>query len=259
MNKAFWVTLGIIIALAGAILFLHTSSGTDLVWKITDEGTSFFPLVVIAAFLDSINPCAFSILLLTIAFLLSMGKLRSHILKIGGMYVFGIFTAYILIGLGITQALHLFNAPNFMGKLGAVLLIVLGLINLIKDLFPTFPISIGIPSSAHRKMAQLMEKTSMPAAFLLGGLVGLCEFPCTGGPYLMILGLLHDRATFSSGLGYLFLYNLIFVLPLAVILFFASNKSLTERIDRWQRMERSRMKLWGGVVMVAFGILILFI
>lgn len=259
MNKKFWITFGIILALAGAVFFLHSSFGTAWVWDITNEGTSFLPLIIIAALLDSINPCAFSILILTIAFLLSLGKLRSHILKIGGMYVLGLFAVYILIGLGITQALHLFNVPNFMGKLGAVLLIVLGSVNLIKDIFPKFPLKLGIPAAAHRKIADLMEKTSMPAAFFLGGLVGLCEFPCTGGPYLMVLGLLHDQATFSSGLGYLLLYNVIFVLPLAVILLLASNKSLTEKVDEWQRMGRGRMKLWTGIAMVAFGIFILFI
>ena len=46
-----------------------------------------------------------------------------------------------------------------------------------------------------------MHQATLPAAFALGVVVGLCEFPCTGGPYLMILGLLHDRGTYTSGLG----------------------------------------------------------
>lgn len=239
-------------------LFRFTEAGTGILWSISNGGKWLLPLVGISALIDSINPCAFSILLLTIAFLFSIGKIRGKILKIGGMYILGIFLAYILIGLGIFQALHIFNTPHFMAKIGASLLIVLGAINLINEFFPAFPIKLQIPHAAHHKMAELMEKASLPTAFLLGGLVGLCEFPCTGGPYLMVLGLLHDQATYLPGLGYLILYNLIFILPLVVILFLSSDKALVEKVQAWQRQERKLMKIGGGIAMVALGILIFF-
>jgi len=76
------------------------------------------PLLIASALVDSTNPCAFSILLLTIAFLFSIGRLRSDILKAGALYIFGIFLVYILIGLGILQTLEVFNVPNFMAKIG---------------------------------------------------------------------------------------------------------------------------------------------
>ncbi|MDP2598525.1 MAG: cytochrome c biogenesis protein CcdA, partial [Candidatus Liptonbacteria bacterium] len=197
-----------------------------------------------------------SVLLLTIAFLFSIGKMRGGILKIGGFYVAGLFVVYMLIGLGILQALHLFNTPHFMAKVGAVLLATLGAINLVNHFFPAFPLKLRIPQAAHRKIAELMEKGSVPTAFALGVLVGLCEFPCTGGPYLLVLGLLHDQGTYFAGLGYLLLYNLIFVLPLAVILFIASEKSLLEKARAWQRSESGNMRLWSGIAMVLLGLLI---
>jgi len=243
--------------LLGAIIFLRYSSvGTQLVWQISNGGKWLLPLVGVAALIDSINPCAFSILLLTIAFLIGIGKARSGVLKIGGAYILGIFVIYILIGLGILQALHFFNTPHFMAKVGASVLIVLGIINLINEFFPAFPIKLRIPHVAHHKMAELMEKASLPTAFLLGGLVGLCEFPCTGGPYLMILGLLHDQVTYIRGLGYLAFYNLLFILPLVIILFLASNSVLLDKVRAWQRSERPAMRFWGGVGMVAIGTLI---
>ncbi|MEK7465715.1 MAG: cytochrome c biogenesis protein CcdA [Patescibacteria group bacterium] len=260
MTKRFIIALGVVVVLGGIIAFLRlTPAGASFIWAVTQGGTFLLPLVTFAALLDSINPCAFSVLLLTIAFLFSLGKARTHIMKIGGMYIFGIFAAYILIGLGIAHALHFFNIPNFMGRVGAILLVALGIINIAGALFPRFPVRLGIPQAAHRKMATLMEKVSLPAAFFLGGLVGLCEFPCTGGPYLMVIGMLHDRSTYGAGLGYLFLYNVIFVLPLAAILFFASNVGMTEKVDLWQRTRRKEMKLWGGVVMVVLGIAIFFL
>ena len=228
-------------------------------WNISDEGKWLLPLVGISALIDSINPCAFSILLLTIAFLFSVGRLRSNILKIGGFYILGIFIVYILIGLGIFHALHIFNTPHFMGKLGATLLIALGGINLINVMFPAFPIKLKIPDSAHAKIAELMDKASLPTAFAMGMLVGLCEFPCTGGPYLMVLGLLHDQVTYFVGVAYLLFYNIIFVLPLVTILLLASHKNLLEKVSAWQKEERIAMRVCGGVAMVALGIIIFFI
>ena len=230
--------------------------GTAFLWNLSDEGKWLLPLVIIAALVDSINPCAFGILLLTIAFLLSLGKMRLSILKIGGIYILGLFTVYILIGLGILQALHIFNTPHFMAKAGASVLIVLGALSLINEFFPSFPIKFRIPQAAHHKMAELMNKASLPTTFLLGALVGLCEFPCTGGPYLMVLGLLHDRGTYLAGIGYLLLYNLIFILPLAVILLIASDNALLEKVKAWKKAETKHMKIWGGVAMVILGLLI---
>jgi cytochrome c biogenesis protein CcdA len=91
---------------------------------------------------------------------------------------------------------------------------------------------------------------------VLGGLVGICEFPCSGGPYLMVLGLLNDQATFYTGVGYLFLYNAIFVLPLAIILVFASDVALLGKVQQWQQHRRRAMRLGGGAAMVALGLLI---
>jgi len=253
----FIVLIVVAVLLFGGIFLLRSSQGgTEFLWKISNQGTLMLPLVMVAAMIDSINPCAFSILLLTIAFLFSIGRLRSGILKVGSAYILGLFLVYILIGLGIFQALHLFNTPNFMAKLGASLLIVLGAINIINEFFPAFPIKLRIPNAAHHRMAELMERGSIPTAFLLGGLVGLCEFPCTGGPYLMILGLLHDKATYFNGFGYLLLYNLIFVLPLAVILLIASNKNLLEKAQAWQMKEKKLMRFGGGIAMIVLGGLI---
>ena len=230
---------------------------TEWLWNISNQGQWMLPLVSVSAVIDSVNPCAFSILLLNIAFLMSIGKLRSNILKIGAVYILGIFVIYLLIGLGIVEALHLFNTPHFMAKVGAGLLIVLGAINIINEFFPRFPVKLKIPDAAHHRMAVYMEKASVPSAFMLGALVGLCEFPCTGGPYLLVLGLLHDQATYLKGLGYLILYNLIFILPLVLILALASRPKVLEKFQDWQRQENKKMRLYSGIAMILLGVLIL--
>lgn len=260
MNRKFKLLLLAAAAILAAVWFFKSNSlGSQSLWGMSRGGTWLLPLVAVSALVDSINPCAFSILLLTIAFLFSLGRLRESILKIGGVYILGIFIVYLLIGLGLLQVLHIFNTPHFMAKVGAVLLAVVGLINLLNYYFNSFPIKLRIPSESHQKMAALMEKASMPAAFGLGVLVGLCEFPCTGGPYLMVLGLLHDRATYLSGFFYLLLYNLIFVSPLVVMLRLASEKSLLDRVQAWRKQNMGQMKVVSGIVMLVLAAIIFFL
>ena len=130
------------------------------------------------------------------------------------------------------------------------------MINVVNEFVPAFPVKLAIPHAAHRRIAVLMEQASVPTAFLLGGLVGLCEFPCTGGPYLMVLGLLHDQTTYFTGVGYLILYNVIFILPLVLILLLASNESLLGKVQAWQQKRKQAMRLGGGAAMVALGLFI---
>lgn len=260
MDKKLGILIGIAALLFGGVLLMKTGgTGTALLWNLSSGGKWLLPLVGVSALIDSINPCAFGILLLTIAFLFSIGKDRRNIIKIGSVYILGLLAVYILIGLGILEALHIFDTPHFMAKVGATLLIALGSINLINEFFPSFPIKLRIPQAAHHKMAELMNKASLPTVFLLGALVGLCEFPCTGGPYLMVLGLLHDQATYLAGVGYLLFYNLVFILPLVVILALASDSALLGKVNAWKKSETKHMRLWGGIAMLILGLLIFFL
>lgn len=255
-NQKLLLLIGVVIVLVGIGFYFSSMKSAWVLSKISDNGKWFLPVLVISALVDSVNPCAFSVLLLTIAFLFGIGKLRRDILKAGGLYILGIFLVYLLIGLGILQALHIFNTPHFMAKVGATILIAVGLINLINFFFPKFPIKLGIPHAAHNKMAQIMTKASLPAAFGLGLLVGLCEFPCTGGPYLTVLGMLHDRGEYFAGLGYLGLFNLIFILPLIVTLLIASNDKLLGKFQAWRKAETGNVRLISGLIMVVLGFVI---
>jgi len=259
MSKKLIVLIGTLGLVIGALFFLKFSEfGSVLVWQASSGGAWLLPLVAVSALLDSINPCAFSVLLITIAFLFSLGKPRAEVLKLGGSYIFGLFLAYLLIGLGILKALHVFGVPHFMGRIGALVVIVFGILQLLSHFFPSVNWLPGIPESAHAKMGALLSKVSLPAVFAVGLLVALCEFPCTGGPYLMILGLLHDSATYLSGFGYLIFYNILFVLPLILILAVASHKELLDKVNAWRKEETKKAKLWLGIAMLLLGIIILF-
>ena len=249
----------VLLALAVIVILKYAPGTSSIIWSVSDGGKWLLPLVGVSALLDSVHPCSFSILLITVAFLFGMQMARGRILAIGGIYIAGIFVAYLAIGIGAFQVLHIFDVPHFMGKLGTTLLILFGVLNLTNWLVPSFPLKLSIPASAHRKMAELMNSVSIPAAFALGLLVGLCQFPCMGGPYLMVIGLLHDSATYAAGVGYLVLYNVILIVPLAAVLYLAANKDVVEKMQGWRRTNISAVRLWSGIAMVLLGIIVLYV
>ena len=258
--KKIIITISIVlVAIVGLVILKNSSVTSSIIWEMSRGGTWLLPLVVISALLDSVHPCSFSILLITIAFLFGIQMSRKKILQLGGTYIAGIFVAYFLIGLGILKVLHLFNTPHFMGKLGATLLIVFGVVNLLNRFFPNFPIKMKIPGVAHGAMSKLMDRASFSAVFGLGLLVGICQFPCMGGPYLMVIGLLRDQVTYFSGFGYLLFYNLILIAPLVVVLYISAQKALVEKVQIWKRDNVGGVKLWAGIAMIIIGILIFFI
>jgi len=223
---------------------------------LSTSGHGFFlPVVMVSAFVDSLNPCAISVLFLTITFLFSLGKNRKFVLLSGGVYILAIAIIYTMIGLGALQALTFFNVPNIMAKIGASIVLIYSAIGLINVFFPSFPIKLKIPDGAHGILAKVINKASIPAFFFLGILVALFEFPCTGGPYLFVLSLLHDYASFWKGLLYLIVYNFVFVLPLILILIFATNKIMAEKIDRLRKSETKKTRVALLLVLMALGVI----
>jgi len=108
-------------------------------------------------------------------------------------------------------------------------------------------------------MSGLIDRASIPASFALGLLVGICQFPCMGGPYLMVIGLLRDQMTYISGFNYLLLYNFILIIPLVAVLFISADKLLVDKVQIWKRDNIGGLKLWTGIAMIIIGILIFFI
>jgi len=215
-----------------------------------------FPLVAIGGFLDGLNPCAFGVLIFFVAFLFTLRRAVKHILLVGFVYILAIYVAYLLIGLGIIRAFIFTGQEHLMATISAWLLIVLGLIN-IKDYFWY---EKGITLSPKIKMdfyKKYLHRLTMPSVFLVGFLVGLCTFPCSGGIYVAIIGLLSVKTTYLHGLYYLLFYNVMFVLPLIITLFFLTNRRMLGKISRWESSNKKMIKLVMGIIMILLGIAIL--
>ena len=218
------------------------------------DAFSFMMLVLGAGLLDGINPCAFAVLLLFMAFLFTLQRARSQILQAGLVYIAVIYLTYFAIGLGILKVFSLSSVPHLMAKLGSGFMILLGLVN-IKDYFwYGRGLSLSMPTVGAAARDRWMRKATLPAVAVLGVLVGLCEFPCTGGIYVGILGLLSAQTSYWVGFGYLLIYNVMFVLPLVAILFGIGNRRVIGQFSRWEVQHKRQLKLGQGLVMIALGV-----
>jgi cytochrome c biogenesis protein CcdA len=125
-----------------------------------------------------------------------------------------------------------------------------------KDVFlPNFGPELKISSSVKPWIQKMVRKGTIPALIVLGIVVSLFELPCTGGIYLAVLTVMAMNKTF--GLGYLLLYNFIFVLPLIILTLIIYKGTSPERLQRWTLHERKWMKFAAGAVLVGLGIYIL--
>ena len=219
--------------------------------------SELLPAVLVTGLLDSVNPCAFAVILLLIAFLFTLRQSRKRILQLGFVYIAMIFIVYFGIGLGILRAVRLSSDPHFIARVGSWLLIVLGFINLFEFIFPKFPIKLHMPSFAGEKAQELIKQATLPATIAAGFLVGLCTFPCSGGIYVSIITLLNAKTTLAWGLIYLFIYNIVFVLPLIVILLSLGNRLVAKQWAAWEREHAVIIRLWYGLIMVALGAIML--
>ncbi len=223
------------------------------------------PTVIVAAAVDGINPCAFTVLLLFITTMLatfqageqSVNAIRVRLLGQGGIYIAAVFLTYLGLGVGLLKTLDFFTRQHLPARIGALAAILFGLW-MLKDFFlPDLGWRLQAPSQIGTTAREMAKKATVPALIVGGFLIGLCTVPCSGAVYLGVLSLLALQPSALLGYSYLVLYNLIFVLPLVIILIAASARPTLNRLAHWNlhHKEWMRLALGGGVVVM--GLLIL--
>ena len=211
------------------------------------------PVILLTGLVDGINPCALAILLFFVSFLFTIRKTRVSVAQMGAVYIGAVYVVYFLIGLGLLRASTLLRG-HWLGQAGAALLVLLGSTNLLGALFPNFPIRLEVPEGSKESLQKWMYRATLPTTLVLGTLVGLHTFPCSGGPYVAVLGLLASQTGFWEGIAYLVLYNLMFVLPLVVVLILSLDPVLGGKIRAWERSSSRTVRGVTGGVMAALGL-----
>ncbi len=214
------------------------------------------PTIVVAALIDSINPCAFSVLIFLLVYLLALGA-KNRILKVGLTYIIVVFIVYFLSGLGLFTVIQTTNLTRIFFNIAAILAILVGLINVKNFFWYGKGITLAIPESKKPVIEKYIHKASIPAAAVLGVLVSMFELPCTGGVYLAVLGLLADKMTRLEAIPYLIIYNIIFVLPLFLILAVIYLGVSPDTVEKWRVEKKGWIRLIMGLFMVLLGAVML--
>ncbi|MDD2646725.1 MAG: cytochrome c biogenesis protein [Patescibacteria group bacterium] len=209
------------------------------------------PIVVSAAAVDAINPCAFAVLIILMTAVLSISS-RKKALNFGLAFTASVYISYFLIGLGLFSALQISGLSHKFYIVVTILAFIVGLLN-IKDYFWYGKgFLMEIPLRWRPTIKRILNSVTTPfGAFIAGFAISLFELPCTGGPYIVILGLLAKEVTRSTGIFYLLIYNLVFVSPLIILsLIIYKGLSTASKLEAIRQKKIKLLHLIAGILML---------
>lgn len=195
----------------------------DVQWTVEQDEEnhrSFFGVMIPAALADSINPCAFAVILLLLSSILIETKDKKKAILAGLLFALAVFLSYLAMWLGLFSALATATNTVIIKWIVWILGIIVWLANM-KDFFWYWEwFRMEVPLARRPAMHKIIKRATSPIwAFIVWFLVSLFLLPCTSGPYITILGYLASESSSVSTrwLIYLIVYNLIFILPMVWI------------------------------------------
>lgn len=213
-------------------------------------------MVIFAALVDSANPCGLSVLVFLLISMAAAGG-RKRLLLVGGVYITAMFLFHLLVGIGLFSAFALSGLAKPFSLIGGGIALLLGLVTLADVLRNKESYLLSIPDSGKGMLGTYARKATVPAAFVLGILAGILGFSCTGGIYISILGLMGRDMTVMTGLPWLILYNIIFVLPLVLVTLLVAYGLSPDRAERWRTENKRTLRAVIGLILIALGLVIL--
>jgi hypothetical protein len=218
-------------------------------------------LTVIIAGLDAFNPCAFFILLFLLSLVIHVNN-RGRMLLVGGVFVLFSGLIYFLFMAAWLNIFLLIGALHWVTIIAGVIAAGMGIIN-IKDAFISAGPSLSIPENAKpglfARMRQLLNSRNLPTMLVATVILALAansyELLCTSGlPMIYTRLLTLESLPVSTYYLYLAFYNLIYILPLLVIVVIFV-KTLGSR--KLQSYEGRALKLLSGMMMFLLGLVLL--
>ncbi|MFC1453831.1 cytochrome c biogenesis CcdA family protein [Verrucomicrobiota bacterium] len=224
-------------------------------------------VLVLAGFLDGINPCAFATIVFLITSLLAGGGRREKLLFIGLGFCIAVFLTYFLIGLGLFQFFRLSYARLWLGNLLNWVLIVGLFIMAYISFHDAFlyrrtgrqeGIVMKLPGRITRIIHKLIRldlsksydfdgslirldlsnRHYFAGSFLLGCIVTILESICTGQLYVPTLAFLARESTHKiQAIAGLALYDFMFILPLIIVFFIAHHGARYSVFISWSKKD----------------------
>ncbi len=220
------------------------------------------PYILTLAAADAVNPCALAVLtLVLVAILTKYPKERHKVLTVGLSFTLAVFILYYIYGLLI---INLFKAAvEFMSSYSdwlykglGVVAMLLGALN-IKDYwsYGAGGFVMEVPKKWRPSMKKLISGVSSArGAFAIGAFVSVFLLPCTVGPYIVAGGLL-STIEFLATMPWLFLYNVIFILPMiGITLAVYAGFTTVDRASGWREKNIRRLHLVAGAIMFLIGL-----
>jgi hypothetical protein len=227
-----------------------------------DPAALSLPLMtVVIAALDAFNPCAFFVLLFLLSLMVHQSS-RARMLVIGATFVLVSGLMYFAFMATWLNLFRLLGNLAWVTLAAGVLALAVGAIN-VKDYFRFGRgVSLSIPENRkpdlYRRMRGVLAAGNGPALLaatvLLAVAANFYELLCTAGfpmVYTRLLTLQDPGA--AAHYLYLALYNLVYVIPLAVIV---GAFAFTMGARRLSEREGRLLKLLSGVMMLQLGALL---
>ncbi|MDO9550642.1 MAG: cytochrome c biogenesis protein [Methanoregula sp.] len=251
-------------AIIGELKKKTVSDGQVSQKVIPEKDSSFSPefpqlslvLVIVAAIVDSANPCGLSVLVFLLVPMAAAGS-RKRILLVGSAYIAATFLFHLFVGIGLFSVFSFSGLSRMFALIGGSVALILGIITIADVLRNRETFILSIPESKKGMLGNYIRIASLPAAFILGILAGVLGFSCTGGIYISILALLGQEMTVMTGLPWLVLYNFIYVLPLILITFLVAYGISPGQADSMREKYKRTIRMVIGVVLVSLGAIIL--
>jgi len=239
-----------------------TSIDIPVLGHVSLDDYSLPMMTVLIAGMDAFNPCAFFVLL----FLLSMmvhGRSRGRMALIGGVFVFFSGAIYFLFMAAWLNLFIYLGELQWITLIAGIIAIFIALIN-IKDFFwfkkgVSLTISDEVKPLLFDRMRELLRLNSIFAivfaTVVLAVVANSYELLCTAG-FPMVYTRILTLASLPTASYYLYLllYNLIYILPLLVIVMLFSiklgSRKLSEQEGRVLKLLSGMMMLLLGAVMV---------
>ena len=203
-----------------------------------------------AGLLTLINPCVLPVLPIVLASALSASRWGPIALAAGmstSFVAFGVFVTAFGSSIGLTQQL--------LGQIGAVLMIIFGLILLVPQFAQRFELATaGVASGADARISQI-DATGMQGQFLGGLLLGAVWSPCIGPT----LGGAIALASQGESLGYATVIMTCFALGVSTLILglgLGAREAIRKRANALRGLaERSKPIL--GAAFLAVGTMLL--
>jgi cytochrome c biogenesis protein CcdA len=260
-----------------ALVEKYATTGAERTWakfdveagerSIVERFRSFSVLAVIfAGLVDGVNPCAFATLIFFVSYLTLSGHKGRQVLFVGGAFTLGVFLAYLAVGLGLFRVLDLLgSALTTVGRwvyvLTAVLCAGLAVVSFLDFLKARRgeigDMALNLPHGLRMRINAVIRKrrrsgAAVAGAFITGLAVSILELACTGQVYLpTIVFVVSQPELRVRALSYLVLYNLLFILPLAVVFVLAHYGANSKQLTRFLERNAATVKLGMALLFAA--------